>query len=182
MQVTWEIRISGQPEMATRVSVPCSGMWNQSDDLLITSHPSYPAKIQFFGLHKICLLSKRHDTKSLLLPISSKTMKIIYSHPKMQGWYKKYFEITRELWVSNSSAFDMMRSELALTILYTYRNKRRLYLQWALPSSGHPCPWFPLSSWGIGHLCPVWWQRGNCLTFHTTDTHKCFIRALGLEW
>lgn len=82
----------------------------------------------------------------------------------------------------------MMRSKLALTKLHTniqlhklFRNKRRLYLQWALPSSGHPCPWFPLSSWGIGHLCPVWWQRGNCLTFHTTDTHKCFTHALGLD-
>lgn len=55
-------------------------------------------------------------------------------------------------------------------------------LQWALPSSGHPYPCFPpSSSWGIGHLCPVWWQRGNCLTAHTTDTHICFIHAFGLD-
>lgn len=40
MQVTCEIRISGQPDMATQVSVSCSGVWYQSDDVLITSHPS----------------------------------------------------------------------------------------------------------------------------------------------
>lgn len=57
---------------------------------------------------------------------------------------------------------------------------KKIYLQWALPSSGHPCPWSPPSSWGIGHLCPVWWQRGNCLNVHTTDTHTCFMHAFGL--
>lgn len=60
--------------------------------------------------------------------------------------------------------------------------KETLHSQWALPSSGHPCPWSPPSSWGIGHLCPVWWQRGNCLNVHTTDTHTCFIHAFGLAW
>lgn len=68
--------------------------------------------------------------------------------------------------------------------VHEFRNKIRLYLQWALPSSGHPCPWLPPSppsSWGIGHLCPVWWQLGNCLSAHTTDTHKCLIHAFGLD-
>lgn len=81
--------------------------------------------------------------------------------------------------LSNGSLFNEV--DLGATIT-TFRSvqKGERHSQWALPSSGHPCPWSPPSSWGIGHLCPVWWQRGNCLNVHTTDTHTCLIHAFGL--
>lgn len=85
----------------------------------------------------------------------------------------------------NQLLTDWIKSEWVSSqhsVPQVFRDKKKLYLQWVLPSSGHPCPWFPpSSSWGIGQLCPVWWQRGNCLTAHTTDTHTCFIHAFGLD-
>ncbi len=70
------LEISGQPDMATQVSVSCAGMWDQSDGILITSHPSYQQKSNFLAcMRKILLRSNnRVAVNSLSFTKSSKRM------------------------------------------------------------------------------------------------------------
>lgn len=181
------VHLSGKSIRAARYGDPvvCFLCWEVGSKWRPPDNKStlLPAKIKFVleSMRNIFFLSKVVGINPLVFTISSK---IIYLglHPNSLSFFFFWFNT-----VCIVSEIDWSFDWLSLTqhsARQVFRHKRMFYLQWALPSSGHPCPWLPppSSSWGIGHLCPVWWQRGNCLTAHTTDTHTCFIHAFGLSW